>query len=180
MVVPDPQVRLPAELVGLPGVAPPAAGDDKALRDAAAALSEDWATPVRPPYVFFATDFSRDGGAVRAAVKDVVESVTNMPCVLGENLSAGVVQSEILQKVARATVVLADITGDSPNVFLEIGAARVADVPVYLLREGPSARPPFMLRDHEVRGYDNPAELLGRARSVTYPYRRTLLDPDAL
>jgi hypothetical protein len=68
-------------------------------------------------------------------------------------------------------MVLADITGNSANVHIEIGAALAGGVPVALLREGPPGRPAFMLRDQQVYDY---AELIGRAVRLTYPYRRFL------
>lgn len=74
----------------------------------------------------------------------------------------------------RRRLVLADITGDSPNVYIEAGAALSAGVPVALLRAGPQGRPPFMLRDQQVYDYATDAELVGRAIQVAYPYRRFL------
>lgn len=83
-------------------------------------------------------------------------------------------QREILRAAAGAALVLADITGDSPNVYIEAGAALSAGVPVALLRAGPQGRPPFMLRDQQVYDYATDAELVGRAIQVAYPYRRFL------
>ena len=76
--------------------------------------------------------------------------------------------------LAGASMVLADITGDSSNVYIEMGAALAAGVPVALLRKGPPGRPAFMLRDQQVYDYATDAELIGRAVRVTYPYRRFL------
>lgn len=86
----------------------------------------------------------------------------------------GSVQREILRTAAGASMVLADITGDSPNVYIEVGAALSAGVPVALLRAGPPGRPAFMLRDQQVYDYATDAELVGRAVRVAYPYRRFL------
>ena len=76
--------------------------------------------------------------------------------------------------VSSATMVVADITRDSPNVYIEIGAALAAGVPVALLREGPLGRPAFMLRDQQVYDYATEAELVARAVKVTYRCRRFL------
>ena len=76
--------------------------------------------------------------------------------------------------VTNSSVLVADTSGDSPNVYTEIGAARGADVPVALLGSGKPRRPTFMLRDHEVYDYATDAEAIGRAVRVTYPYRRFL------
>ncbi len=83
------------------------------------------------------------------------------------------VQRDILSAAASASMVLADITGNSANVHIEIGAALAAGVPVALLRKGPPGRPAFMLRDQQVYDYATDAELIeGRAVQLTYPYRR--------
>ncbi|UOY00192.1 hypothetical protein [Blastococcus sp. PRF04-17] len=95
--------------------------------------------------------------------------------MLGEYVQGDPVQREILRAVGGASLVLADISGESPNVHVEVGAARVADVPVRLLRQGPPARPVFMLRDQQVWDYRSEADLLGRVAQISYPYRRSLL-----
>ena len=89
-------------------------------------------------------------------------------------LAGGSVQRDILSAAAGASMMLADITGNSANVHIEIGAALAAGVPVALLRKGPPGRPAFMLRDQQVYDYATDAELIGRAVRVTYPYRRFL------
>ena len=193
LVVADPRIELPPEVAGRPGLlrlpglldrsglAGPAGAqtaDTPSLAEAAAAFAEDWMTPARSPYVFYATDFDADGKPSRHAVKELVESITTLPCMLGEYVKGEVVQREILRAVSQATLVLADISGHSPNVYIEVGAAKAAEVPVFLLRQGPPGRPPFMLRDQQVWDYGTDAELLGRVAQIVYPHRRTLLNPN--
>jgi len=50
-----------------------------------------------------------------------VEAVTTLPCILGEYVKGQVVQREILHAVSHASLVLADISGHSPNVYIELG-----------------------------------------------------------
>ena len=69
---------------------------------------------------------------------------------------------------------LADITGDSANVHIEVGATLAAGVPVALLRKGPLGRPAFMLRDQQVYDYATDAELTGGRSGSPNPYRRFL------
>jgi hypothetical protein len=85
------------------------------------------------------------------------------------------VQRDILRSVVGATLVLADISGESLNVHVEVGAARAADLPVRLLRQGRPSRPTFMLRDKQVWNYGSDADLLGRVARLTYPFRRRLV-----
>jgi len=183
LVVADPRVDLPPDVAGRTGfVSLPAAetADAGSLAEAAASLAEDWRTPARSPYVFYATDFEEPGKPLRQTVKELVEAVTTLPCVLGEYVRGEVVQREILRAVSQATAVLADISGNGPNVHVEVGAARAADVPVFLLRQGPPGRPAFMLRDQQVWDYATDADLLGRVTQIVYPYRRTLLSRRSL
>lgn len=83
-------------------------------------------------------------------------------------------QGNNLRMVTNSSVLLADISGDSPNVYVEIGAALGAGVPIALLRQGKPGRPAFMLRDQQVYDYGTDAESLARAIRVSYPYRRFL------
>jgi hypothetical protein len=165
---------------GLIRIAPDDSAHAQVIGEAAAALAEDWAAPARTPYVFYATDFGLEGKNLRGLVKDLVEAVTGIPCILGEYVKGKVVQREILQTVTDATLVLADLSGDGGNVYVEVGAARAADVPLFLLRNGPPGRPVFMLRDQQVWDYSTESELLGRVTQIVYPYRRTLLSRERL
>ncbi len=176
LAVPDPRITPPDVIAGRPGLLGSEVGTDIArLTEAAAALAEDWAAPAHDPYIFYATDFGSENKILRKAVKELVEAITALPCVLGEYIRGEPVQREILKSVTGSALVLADISGEGPNVHIEVGAARARDVPVRLLRRGPSGRPAFMLRDQQVWDYATDADLLGRVAQIAYPYRRTLL-----
>jgi TIR domain len=173
LVIPHPDVDLPVEMKEQPGLA---AGTDDAgqLHDYAVNLSDEWRSPQHELYVFFATDFGAEGKALRKLITETVTAVTGLPCRIGEYVPGISVQSEILRMVGDALLVLAEISGDSPNVYIEIGAARASGVPVALLRSGPPGRPTFMLRDQQVYDYATEAELIAWAVRVSYPYRRFL------
>lgn len=180
LIIADSRIELPPDIAGRPGfviMANAETVDARSLAEAAAALAEDWRTPVRSPYVFYATDFGAERKLLQREVKELVEAITMLPCVLGEYVEGEVVQREILRAVSQAALVLADISNNSPNVYIEVGAARAANVPVSLLRQGPPRRPAFMLRDQQVWDYYTDADLLGRVTRISYPYRRTLLTP---
>jgi hypothetical protein len=180
LVVADPRVTLSEDQRQLPGLVPGAvaAAGRPGLDEAAMSLAESWQEPARSPYVFFATDFVADRSVARRVVKDLVESVTGLPCLVADYVEGGaVVQQEILRRVSGATLVLADISAGSPNVYVEVGAARGAGVPVALLRRGAPGRPPFMLRDQQVWDYVTDADMLGRVLRLIRPHRRALLTP---
>jgi hypothetical protein len=138
-------------------------------------FAEEWRAPRTEAYFFHATDFDAGARALRTLIKEAVEAATALPCRIGEYVEGASVQKEILRIVKNASMVLADISGDSPNVYIEVGAARAASVPVALLRRGAPGRPTFMLRDQQVWDYAEDAELIARAVRVSYPYRRLLL-----
>jgi TIR domain len=173
LVIPHQDVDLPKEMLERPGLVTPSE-DTELLLDYAVNLSEEWRTPHREPYVFYATDFGLEGRELRTLAKESIEAVTGLSCRIGEYVEDTPVQSSILRMVTNASVLLADISGDSPNVYVEIGAARGAGVPVALLRRGLPGRPAFMLRDQQVYDYTTDAESVARAIRVSYPYRRFL------
>ena len=178
LVVADPRVELAPEvrrrggLVTLPG---PEAADSGTLTGLAETLREDWRVPARSPYVFYATAFDPGSMRLRRTVRELVEAVTVLPCVLGELVKGDVVQREILRAVCGAALVLADLSGDDPNVHIQLGAALSGDVRIALFRQGAPGAQPFLLDDQQVWDYATPADLLGRVTRIAYPYRRTLL-----
>jgi hypothetical protein len=82
-----------------------------------------------------------EGQALRRLVTETIVAVTGLPCTVGEYLGSVSVQREILRIVSGASLVLAEISGNSPNVYIEIRAARATEVPVMLLRSGPTSWP---------------------------------------
>jgi hypothetical protein len=173
LVIPHPKVNLPNELEERTGFVAPT-DDAELLFNYAINLSDEWSTPHREPYVFYATDFGTEGKGLRTLVKESIEAVTGLACRIGEYVEGSPVQREILRIAANASLLLGDISGDSPNVYVEIGAAREAGIPVVLLRRGLPGRPAFMLRDLQVYDYTTDAESIARAIRVSYPYRRFL------
>ncbi len=184
LVVADPRIDIDKAGLRLPGLVDLATlngrAESTALNAAAASLSDDWRSPEHNPYAFYIADFDVDNFQIRQVVKEIFESVTGIPCVLGEYVEGEVVQREILNTIAGSAVVLADISAGKPNVYIEIGAARASNVPLFLLRQGPPGRPAFMLRDLQVWDYQETPDLLGRVLRIAYPYRRSLLTPHHL
>jgi hypothetical protein len=173
LVVSHPNTNLPKEIAERPGLVAPTENADL-LFNYAVNLSEEWRTPHRDPYVFYATDFGSEGKELRGLVRESIEAATGLACRIGEYVEGSPVQSKILRMVMNASVLVADISGDSPNVYVEIGAALGAGRPIALLRRGRPGRPAFMLRDQQVYDYGTDAESVARATRVSYPYRRFL------
>lgn len=105
-----------------------------------------------------------------------MEAITAVPRRVGEYVEGEAVQRDILRSAMEASLVLAAISGDGPNVYVEIGAARARPrCRSCFLRRARSVGPAFMLRDQQVWDYETDAELIARVVHACYPYRRSLL-----
>ena len=81
------------------------------------ALWDEWREPPHPHLVFYATDL--DAGAARRGsdVRRLLELVTGMPTRIGREIQAPSLQSAIMQTIADAFLVIADITGNDRDRF---------------------------------------------------------------
>jgi len=183
VVVADHRVELgPTEAYSAFVGAPPTFdihGMDAILGPALERLEDDWRTPRRPSYVFYATDIGAASKERNDAVRRIVEAVTGMPCIIGQYIrSGGPVQQEIVSYIRDASVVIANISDDNLNTCVEAGMARACGRQLYLVRGGSRGRPPFMFRDLQVFDFDSDADLLGRVHSLLYRHRRRILSHD--
>ena len=175
----DPDHAEPAELDSL----------EARIRD----LREDWRTPARPHYIFYAADLDARFLERNRAVERVVQVVTSMPCFLGQNVNRqqgeGIaIQESIAKLIRQSQVTIADLTDSPPpdersgpaqfslNVCIEAGIARGAGVPLSLLASGDTRRPPFMLRDKEVKFYQNDADMMGLLHQDLFSRRRRVMN----
>jgi len=180
-------LRLPRD----PGHAEPDAVDslDARIRD----LREDWRKPARPHYIFYAADLDARLLERNRAVERVVQAVTSMPCLLGQNVNkqqreGNAIQESIAKLIRQSQVTIADLTESPPpaersgpapfslNVCIEAGIARGAGVPLSLLASGDTRRPPFMLRDKEVKFYQDDAEMIGLLHQDLFSWRRRVMN----
>jgi hypothetical protein len=86
LVVADPRVDPPSEAAGWPGLVQLTDASDlesHQIAERAVGLAEDWQTPARSPYVFYATDFETERKSMRRAVEELVESVRRFLACLG-------------------------------------------------------------------------------------------------
>lgn len=127
------------------------------------------------PWVFLITPFSpaRAAGEDPATFAAVQEAVAQAAALAGmelrhpaQLLAAGVIMEQVRQAIAEADVVVAIITGENPNVYLEIGTAlATAKRPVVLIRDVPGEIP-FDIRHHRVLTYGQPGELAALAATL--------------
>ena len=141
------------------------------------ALRDSWKHGHLRHYVFFASNF--DQPERNEIISQSIQRITAMRCLMGEDIqvAAHSVQQEIVEQIRGAFVVIGDITEPSNiNTLIEIGVARGASIPFYLVAAEPRQRPAFMLRDNQVFFYKNDMELLGQIHRLIYPYRRRILN----
>ncbi len=139
-------------------------------------LDEAWKKPARPHYIFWGINLDLEHKRRNQIIKRVIERVTAMPCVLGEDLREGQIQEVIKERIVRAFLMIADISDENLNTCIEAGIARGANVPIHLTARGLPHRPPFMFRDQQVWYYDGDTELLGKIHTILYPYRRRIIN----
>jgi hypothetical protein len=141
-------------------------------------IEEEWERPQSPHYVFFATIFGDEHAERNRVLRQVIERVTAMPCVLGDDIREGQIQGVIIDKISNAFVVIADISEENLNTCIEAGVAVGARRRLHLVAAGPRRRPPFMFRDQQTWYYANEAGMIGRIHQIAYPYRRRVLNAE--
>lgn len=87
-------------------------------------------------------------------VKPVVELKCGLDCIRGDDIfGSNVIMEDVLAVIRRAKVVIADLTGQNPNVCYELGIADRNGSPVLLLTQSLDDVP-FDLRHRRVLVYE--------------------------
>ncbi len=149
---------------------------NKFLYPAFSNLNEQWKTPPAPHYVFYGTDFNEEHKERMELVRRLIQRVSAMPCLMGEDIRQGQIQQEIVKRITSAFMMLADISEENLNTCIEAGIAVGAKTPIHLLAGGPRHKPPFMFRDQQVWYYENDIDLLGIIHNLVRPYRRRIIN----
>jgi hypothetical protein len=141
-------------------------------------LREAWTSPPRPHYVFLASSIDDAERRTTTSAARLVERVTAMRCVLGDEIRDGSVQETITNQICGAFLVIADLADDRLNTCIEAGVARGAGVTMHLLARGPRRKPPFLFRDLQVWFYADDCERLATIHKIVRPYRRRVLNDE--
>jgi hypothetical protein len=149
---------------------------DNRLTLAMVSLNEQWVAPPSPHYVFYGTDFDMEHKDRVKLIRRLIQRVSAMPCMVGDDIREGQIQQQIKSRIMGAFMMLADITEENLNTCIETGIALGAQVPLHLVARGPRRKPPFMFRDQQVWYYENDLELLGIVHNLVRPYRRRILN----
>ena len=98
----------------------------------------------------FSSQFKR---VYESALKPAVESC-GLRCLRGdETVQAGAVVDHIRRDIGRCCVCVADLTGNNPNVYAEVGLAIGADKPVILISQDDLRNLPFDVQHFRVFQY---------------------------
>jgi hypothetical protein len=143
------------------------------------ALWERWQKPLNPQYVFCAMDLESPAAIPGGPIRHLIERITGMPTIVGNEVHGESLHLEIMKKVRDAFVVLADITDDNVNACIEAGMGLAAGTNVKLIASGKARNPPFMLRAAgQLSGYADEVEHIGVLHKVLRPYRRRVINAE--
>jgi hypothetical protein len=141
-------------------------------------LWEDWREPPKPQYIFCALDLSSDAARATGPIRHLIERVTGMPTIVGNEIHDEPLHSAIVAKVRDAFLVLSDISDDNINACIEAGMGLAAGANVEIFSYGEQRRPPFMLRSLQMPTYKNDAEQVGIVHKIVRPYRRRVINAE--
>ena len=148
------------------------------IEDAIDDLWESWVPPSRPHYIFYALDLESESARARSDARDLLERITGMPTVVGSEIHDRNLHSAVIDKIANAFLVVADISDDNINSCIEAGMAIAVKGNIEIISAGEARRPPFMLRSLQLRSYRDDVEHLGTIARIARPYRRRVINSE--
>jgi hypothetical protein len=171
-------LRMDTQAVSCPGEVESALGN----------LWDSWQTPPGPHYIFFATDLDSPSSHRTSDLRALMERVTGMPTVVGNEIEQPPLQQSILRSLSGALLVVADLSGVENGFNLEVcieagmaraaGLARASGRSLAILAAGPPRRPPFMLRDLQMPTYEDAVDQIGLIYRIVLPYRRRVINAE--
>lgn len=181
LIITEPNVQLPDELdkVALRLATPILEKvDETTLQRNIVKFKEEWKKPSKPHYLFFATDFRQGNKKRNRLIKEHIQRITSMECIIGDDIQEVPIQQNIIDKISRAFAMIADISEGNINTIIEAGIAIGAGLKesLHLIASGPRRDTTFMFSDKEVLYYADESELLGIIHKIAYRYRRRVLN----
>jgi TIR domain-containing protein/CHAT domain-containing protein len=134
--------------------------------------------PVHPHYIFFATDFKSEHEKRNSLIKEHLQRITSMECIIANNVVEVPMQENIAAKISHAFMMMADISDGADDTLIEAGIATGAGLKenLHLVARGPPHKIPFMFSGKQILYYKEDLELMGLAHSIGYGYRRRVLN----
>jgi TIR domain len=140
-------------------------------------IREYWTNPGEEHYVFLATDFKDENKERNAKIKDHIELVTSMACETAHDYKDKV-RETITQRIAKAYLVIADISDNNPNTLIEAGIAQGTGRKLRLVARVTTEKdfPPYMLDDGQIEDYADDNELFAKVHKIAYKFRRRVVN----
>lgn len=108
------------------------------------------------PTAFVVMQFTEDYNALFTDVIKPTFEDFGFRVVRGDDSAfSGMVMNDVARAIREASVVIADITPDNPNVFYEVGFAHALDKPTILLSDRRREKLPFDVSGFRTLFYDN-------------------------
>lgn len=180
-IIAEPNVEIPADIAAKAVFSAniPASALDNDVNAAVQVLVEAYAPAKHQQYVFYATNLSSAHKRRNQLIRRLIERVTAMQCVMGEEVEqqgTKSLQQAIVDQIRGSFLMVADISEHNLNTMIEAGVSRGAGVPSLLFSGDERHNPPFMFVDQQVFYYEDELDLLARINRLIYPYRRHVLN----
>jgi hypothetical protein len=139
------------------------------------AIEELWDKWVHPPhlhYIFLAIDLALTCSGRNSDLRELIERITGMPTIVGNEIREPDLQSAIMQSLQEAFLVIADISGAAEGTFnvdgcIEAGMAIASETNLALVARGKPRSPPFTLRHAgQLTTYADEVEQLGAIHCI--------------
>ena len=98
--------------------------------------------------------FSKEPHVFRKLIADALQEVGIVPISPEETIPGMVLVESVQQEIARADIIIADLTGSNPNVMYEVGFAHALRKPVILIIQQGAGHVPFDLTGYIYFVYD--------------------------
>lgn len=148
------------------------------------ALWEQWISPPKPHEIFLAIDLADASSERSSDLRQLIERVTGMRTIVGNEIREADLQSAIMQAIRQAFLVIADLSGPADGSFnldvcIEAGMALASESNLALVARGKPRSPPFMLRRAgQLTTYADDVEVLAAYHSIARDYRRRVLNAE--
>jgi TIR domain len=143
-----------------------------------------WIDPPNPHEIFLATDLSSPSAERDGPLRRLVERITGMRTIVGNEIREPDLQTAIMRAIERAFLVIADISSPEDDNFnvdvcIEAAIAMAAGTNLALMARGRPRSPPFMLRRAgQLTSYADEVEHLGAVHSIVREYRRRIVNAE--
>jgi hypothetical protein len=106
------------------------------------------------PTIFVSMPFSDNFNRVFSIISESAKKLGLTTLRIDQKTGATSIVDEIQQELRNSKIVVADITGNNPNVLNEIGRAQMLDKPLILLSQDNPTDAPFNIRGLRIYKYD--------------------------